>query len=214
MKRALASHLGRRSPKLNAAKDDRGAHGRRNPRHPRSGPCHPAAELITTAATTAPERRLTPTRVGLAVIAGALTGAGVVTLHWLNMVVRALGFGFVANGGGRGVFITFLGVFFGWLAGLVLIGGPAWWLLHRHRLRGWWTAALAGMAATFAAGLILAIPLPHKGGGYSQADRGGALVENDQLTAYGWEKAAEGALLLSFVGGAVGLVVWKVAYRP
>ena len=161
----------------------------------------------------APESRLAPARIGLAAIAGALTGAVVVTLHWLNMVVRALGFGFLAASGARGTLIMFLGAFLAWLAGLILIGGPAWWLLHRHRFRGWRAAGLAAMATTFAAGLILAIPLPHKGGSYSQADRGGILIENDQLTVHGWAKAADGALLLSFVGGAVGLVVWRTAYR-
>ncbi|HWD68427.1 MAG TPA: hypothetical protein VG227_10745 [Caulobacteraceae bacterium] len=159
------------------------------------------------------EYRLAPPRVGVAILAGALSGSIVVTLHWLTMVVRVLGVAYLTGGGAQGIVVVFMGAFLAWLAGLILIGGPAWWLLHRHQFRGWRAAGLAGMAATFAAGLILAIPLPHKGGGYSEADRSGILIENDQLTAYGWEKAAEGALLLSFVGGAVALAVWRVAYR-
>ena len=159
------------------------------------------------------EYRLAPGRVGLAILAGALTGAIIVTLHWLNMVVRALGFAFLGGDGGKGILIVFMGAALAWLGGMILIGGPAWWLLHRHRRRGWRTAGLSGMALTFAAGLLLSVPLPHTGGTYSEADRGGRLVEDDQLTAYGWERAAEGALLLSFVGGAVALVVWRVAYR-
>ncbi len=164
-------------------------------------------------ARTGSEYRLAPACVGLAILAGALTGAIVVTLHWLNMVVHVLGLAYLTGGGVHGAVVFLIGAFLAWLAGLVLIGGPAWWLLHRHGFRGWRAAGLAGMAATFAAGLILAIPLPHTGGGYSEADRSGVLIENDQLTAYGWEKAAEGAFLLSFVGGAVALVVWRVAYR-
>ncbi|HEY1415806.1 MAG TPA: hypothetical protein VGF42_07965 [Caulobacteraceae bacterium] len=159
------------------------------------------------------EYRLAPARVGLAILAGSLTGAMIVTLHWLNMVVRVLGVAYLTGGGAQGIAVVFLGAFLAWLAGLILIGGPAWWLLHRHQIRGLRAAGLAGMAATFVAGLILAIPLPHKDGGHSETDRRGILIENDQLTAYGWEKAAGGALLLSFVGGAVAVVLWKVAYR-
>lgn len=159
------------------------------------------------------ENRLAPARVGLAILAGALTGAVIVSLHWLTTVVRVLGIAYLTGGGARGILVVFIGAFLAWLAGLILIGGPTWWLLHRHQFRGWRAAALTGMAATFAAGLILAIPLPHKGGGYSEADRGGAVIENDHLTVYGWERAAEGALLLSFVGGAVAIIVWRVAYR-
>ncbi|HEY1880049.1 MAG TPA: hypothetical protein VGG68_08965 [Caulobacteraceae bacterium] len=159
------------------------------------------------------EYRLAPARVGLAILAGALTGAIVVTLHWLTMVVRVLGFAYLSGGGVQGTVVVVLGAFLAWLAGLILIGGPAWWLLHRHQFRGWRSAGLVGMVATFVAGMILAVPLPHKGGGYSEADRGGVLIEKDRLTAYGWEKATEAAFLLSFVGGAVALVVWRVAYR-
>lgn len=156
---------------------------------------------------------LAPARVGAAIVAGALIGGVIITLHWLITVARALGPAFVFGKGAGGALIVFMGAFLAWLAGLILIGGPIWWLLHRHHLHGWRAAALAAFAATFAAGLILAIPLPHKGGAFREADRGGVLVENDQLTAYGWLKAAEGALLLSFVGAAAGLAVWRVAYR-
>lgn len=137
----------------------------------------------------------------------------IITLHWLNMVVQALGIAFVAGQGVRGVLIVFMGALLAWLAALILVGGPAWWLLHRHGFRGWRAAALTGMALTFIVGLIFAVPLPHRGGAYSEADRSGILIENDQLTAYGWEKAAEGALLQSFVGGAVALVMWRIGYR-
>lgn len=157
--------------------------------------------------------RLAPPRVALAIVAGTLTGSIIVTLHWLNVVVRTFGVAFVAGEGLRGVLIVFMGALLAWLAALILIGGPAWWLLHRHHFRGWRAAGSTGMALTFAVGLIFAVPLPHKGGRYSEADPGGILIENDQLTTHGWEKAAESALLLSFVGGAVALVMWRFAYR-
>jgi len=159
------------------------------------------------------EQRLAPTRVGLAIVAGALTGAIIVMLNWLTGGVWALGPTFIASAGARGAPIVLMDAFIAWLAGVILIGGPAWWLLHRHQLRSWRSAILTGVATTFAAGLILAVPTPHLGGGYSEADRGGVLVANGVLTAHGWLSAAQDALYLSVVGGAVGLVVWRVAYR-
>jgi hypothetical protein len=159
------------------------------------------------------EYRLAPARIGISTLAGALAGAAIVSLHWLTTAAEVFGLAFVAGEGLHGLLVVFMGAILAWLAALILIGGPTWWLLHRHRLRGWRAAMTAGVAATFAAGMILAVPLPHKGGSFSRADRGGLLVENDQLTAYGWQRAAEGALLLSFVGGAVALVVWRIAYR-
>jgi len=154
-----------------------------------------------------------PPRVALALAAGAACGAALVTIRWLVLTSLVFGVGFVTSVGSRGVGVVFIGALAAWLAGLVLIGGPAWWLMHRHGFRGWKAAILAGMALTFAAALVLAIPLPKSGGSYSAADRGGETIVNNALTAHGWAEAAEGALLTAFVGGAVAWVSWRAAYR-
>jgi hypothetical protein len=154
-----------------------------------------------------------PPRVALALLAGAASGAALVTAQWLRAAFQVFGAGFVGSSGPHGILVVFIGALIAWLAGLVLIGGPAWWLLHRYGLRGWKAAILTGMALTFVAALVLAIPLPGKDGSYTAADRGGETVVNNALTAHGWAEAAEGALLISFVGGAVAFVVWRTAYR-
>ncbi|MGH7024427.1 MAG: hypothetical protein ACREEB_12680 [Caulobacteraceae bacterium] len=154
-----------------------------------------------------------PTRVALGILAGAGVGGALVTAQWLRAAVQTFGAAFVAQVGARGAAIVAVGAFVSWLAGLLLIGGPAWWLLHRHRLRGWRAAVLSGMALTFVAGMVLAIPVGSKGGSYSSADRGGMLVVDNHLTAHGWAEAAGRAALLAFVGGGVAFIVWRVAYR-
>jgi hypothetical protein len=85
--------------------------------------------------------------------------------------------------------------------------------MHRHGLRGWRVAILAGMVLTFIASLALAIPLPTKGTSYSSADRGGLTVVDNRLTAHGWAEAAQKSLLVAFVGGTVAWVVWRTAYQ-
>ena len=154
-----------------------------------------------------------PTRVALALVAGAASGAALVTAQWLHAAFQVFGAGFVGSSGPHVILVVFVGALIAWLAGLMLIGGPAWWLLHRHGLRGWKIAILAGVALTFVAALVLAIPLPRSDGSYTAADRGGETIVNNQLTAHGWAEAAEGALLISFVGGAVAWVTWRVAYH-
>jgi hypothetical protein len=159
------------------------------------------------------EYRLAPPRAVLALVAGAGTAAVLVTIQWLRAVGQAFGLPFIESTGLHGALVIFVGAFVAWLAGLTLIGAPAWWLLHRHRLRGWRAAILVGMALTFIASMALAIPLPTRGTAYSSADRGGLTVVDNRLTAHGWAEAARKSLLVAFVGGAVGWVVWRTAYR-
>ncbi|HEY1559664.1 MAG TPA: hypothetical protein VGF71_02110 [Caulobacteraceae bacterium] len=165
-----------------------------------------------------PEYRLAPARVGVALVAGAALATSLSAAQWLTYAVDAFGLDAVVGFALRGLLVVFLNGFFSWFMGLILIGGPAWWLLHRHGFRGWRAAILTGMVLTFVAMLVLAIPIPGQGPGWPpsrdaiKAPPTGSVVVY-KITQHGWELIGLRALLTAFVGGAVALLVWRVAYR-
>jgi hypothetical protein len=154
----------------------------------------------------------------LAIVAGAAFAASLSSAQWLAAALRLFGPDSVFQSFPGTVFIVFLRGLVSWIFGIVMIGGPAWWLLHRHGFRGWRTAVLAGMALTAIAVLVLAIPLPGQSEGLpssTNADRppvNGTIVRY-QITQLGWEMIGLRAALTAFVGGAVGGLMWRVAYR-
>ena len=82
---------------------------------------------------------------------------------------------------------TFASIAFG--VGVLLLGGPVWWWLHRSRQTSAWTATVVGGVLTFAGSALLLITA------------GGAPDIN-------W-------LLLALDGAVVGWVIQRIAYgRP
>jgi hypothetical protein len=155
---------------------------------------------------------VTTRRVGLALLAGSVLGA----LLGLVSVAAALALrsGASADVGaliGRILPSLLLRGFLSWFLGLLMIGAPAWWLLHRHGWRGWRAAILAAAGLAFATSLLMAIPRP--GEHRTEADRGGLTMIDDRLTTHGWTKALEDAAFVALAGVAVGFTVWRVAYR-
>jgi len=160
-----------------------------------------------------------PSRAALGLIAGAVTGAALVVL-W-HLWESALGFGLsyaLTDGARQGttIFAVALAV---WAAGLVALGLPLWWLLHRRGWRHWAVAAAAGAALTFAAFLGMqtrAFDLlpPPADSSFSASDAGGPTVIDNVRTAHGWRVAVEAALAFGAGAGIpVALAVWRVAYR-
>ena len=81
-----------------------------------------------------------------------------------------------------------------WLSGLVTIGGPCWWILHRSEIRSTRAAALAGALLTLSvAGGYLAL---------SQSPK-------DAPSLDGWSFVAA----LSAIGGLTGWILVKTAYQ-
>ncbi|MGR4865753.1 hypothetical protein [Caulobacter sp. LARHSG274] len=78
-----------------------------------------------------------------------------------------------------------------WLAGLMAIGGPCWWMLHRLGARSPWTAPLAGALLT----LLTA-------GGYL------ALSPTERSSIEAWMFVAG----LTAIGAVTGRVLVKIAY--
>jgi hypothetical protein len=75
-----------------------------------------------------------------------------------------------------------------WAVGLLLVGVPAWCVLHALGMRGWRTAVLTGAVLPFGVGLLL----------------------------INWEEGRPQGLgfpaLLGLAGSAVGYTVWRIAY--
>ncbi|MEO6339932.1 MAG: hypothetical protein ABIO39_07850 [Caulobacteraceae bacterium] len=155
-------------------------------------------------------------RAALALAAGAVAGAALVTLAALLGQVVAYGPGYVTANGLNTGSTVFLWALAAWAGGLIVFAALPWWGLHRLGRRGWSSAVLLGAALTFAAYLGLstaAFGLMSGSQATVAATGGGPLVVEGRLTPQGWRSAISGALLLSAAGATVGLVIWRVAYR-
>lgn len=150
------------------------------------------------------------TRAIFGIVAGAMTGAILVTLwsfvgmtrfdeHWLRHALA--------------IFTYAAGV---WAAGLILVAPVPWFILHRCGLRSWPMSLALGLTLTFVVVLGLltngfgAVASPS---GLSAADNGGPTWTDGRLTPHGWFEAFQFAAMCGAVGAAVGLAVWRVAYR-
>lgn len=133
--------------------------------------------------------------VALAYPAAALTGAIVVTIGFAAISTYAT----LANGMGwaevqRGTWIlpaAILYAFMAYLAGLVVIGTPAWWLLSRAGRKRRSDAVLAGAVLSSAAAMIF------------------VLAAREPVTA--WETWAL-TLSLAIPGAIAGWTLHRVAY--
>lgn len=139
------------------------------------------------------ERTTTPQRAARGLAAGAATGAGLVGAALLVMSLPM---------GGGAVFIGLVGFLYGliiWAAGLLVIGAPGWWVLHRLGARCQQAAMIFGGFATFAVvGVCLWGPV---------------LFMGARLGDSGWLLAAYHAAI-SAIGVAVAWVIAQIAYRP
>lgn len=146
----------------------------------------------------------------LGVVAGAVSGAVLVVLwslvgmtrfdeYWLRHALAIF---------------TYAAVL--WAGGLILVATIPWSVLHHFGLRGWPIAIALGAILTF---LVVFGFMTNGFGTYvaengiSAADSGGPTWVNGRLTPHGWVEAFQFAAICSAVGAAVGLVVWRVAYR-
>jgi hypothetical protein len=160
------------------------------------------------------EFQTTGLRVIFGLVAGALAGAIVVVGGLLIGEYLSRGVAYVAQYGPQIGAIIFVVAFVVWLLGLVLLGSPCWWLLHRMKMRQWRSAVILGGSMT--AVVFMALQIPHplgSGSSYSASDGGGRTVIDNALTAHGWFLAIMASLAWGCVGALIGLVVWRVAYR-
>jgi hypothetical protein len=103
-----------------------------------------------------------------------------------------------------------------WTTGMILFGVPAWLLLHLMKLRTPVVAAALGFGLCFGlpmlGGALSSRPDP-PGSSSVARDNGGVTMTNGVLTQHGWEAMTQACLFWGFIGVAVALLIWRVAYR-
>ena len=149
-------------------------------------------------------------RALLGILTGVLTGAVLVTM-WSFVGMARLDDYWL-----RHAFSIFTYAAIVWTAGLTLVAVIPWALLHRCGLRGWPIAIILGLVLTF---LVVFGFLTNGFGtiasesGFSAVDSGGPTWIDGRRTPHGWFEAFQFSAICAVVGAAVGLAVWRVAYR-
>jgi hypothetical protein len=151
-------------------------------------------------------------RAALAILVGTIAGAILVTLwsFWGNS-----DFQYLREYWQRDALIVFTYAAFVWAAGLLVLAPGPWAMLHRNGFRSWWTAV--GLGATLSFVVTLGLLTNAFGLIYptisAAADGGGLTWVQGRLTRHGWAEAIEFAVVCCALGGLVGLVIWRTAYR-
>jgi hypothetical protein len=164
------------------------------------------------------EYRTSVSRAIGALCLGAILGASIVTADYVRTLLQTFGREHVQQYGLRKSAIIFAAAAMVWFVGLAVVGTPFWSLFHRLGWRRWPAAMALGAILSFVVSLGIftagfgVIP-PAPGSSFSASDSGGPTVINNKLTAHGWARALNDALLLGACGTAVGWVVWRTAYR-
>lgn len=146
----------------------------------------------------------------LGIVSGVITGAVIVTL-WSFVGMARFDENWLRDA--LAIFTYAASV---WAAGLILVAVIPWSLLHHCGLRGWPIAIVLGLVLTF---VVVFGFLTNGFGAYvsessfSAADNGGPTWVDGRLTPHGWFEAFQFSGICSAVGAAVGLAVWRTAYR-
>jgi hypothetical protein len=142
-----------------------------------------------------------------ALMMGAVTGAGMVALLFLAMLVRDDGPVAAARYLPFLAFI-FICAFAGWTVGLFALAAPAWWLLHRMNVRSLPAALGLGAIGAFLGHFGLeATGLSAINFAVHEIFSGDPMMQYDAWSSY------RAALALSVVGVIVAAVIWRIAYR-
>jgi hypothetical protein len=121
------------------------------------------------------------------------------------------------------IIIVSVGSFFLFSTGLLVVGAPAWWLIHRAGYRNWPHLLMLGVALSIAFSFALealssSLPTPDESYRLAQSEyllthgRASAVVKL-QPEARVWSEMIVEAALTAIAGGLVALVVWRMAYR-
>ena len=113
------------------------------------------------------------------------------------------------------VFTIYGFIFFA--GGLLIVGAPLWWGLHRMKRRNWYDAAGLGVVLGAAGFVFIGMWDPNWAGlsviSFITEEFGGITAANDQLTRDGWEALFRGPFITGIAGAFVGLAIWRIAYR-
>ena len=157
----------------------------------------------------------TPGRMALALGGGALTGAALLSIYLA--VSSPVSPAPSSDGALWAIPLVIFIYAVIWLIGLVAVGLPVWLLLHSLKLRHWLCAVLTGAVLTFAVVYLIAIEtgLFYGVAGFTEYDGiDPATLPAGQLAGRKQQTALYASSVLGAIGAAVGLAVWRIAYRP
>lgn len=149
---------------------------------------------------------LRPSWVLPALITGALFGATVVTLWTMAQSILS---GSTPSGFLSGA--TFVVALILWSFGLATVGAGLWAASEAAGRRTPLRAVLLGMIATFTVTVLLQTALSSVA--VTSILDGRALILEGRRTLYGWWMVFREGWLMSLLGGAVGGLIWRIAYR-
>ena len=160
-------------------------------------------------------------RAALALLVGAAVGTclvlgGMLTIAIIGSISSHGSFAQLPAGLTIVLILTAVVAFGAFGLGLLVLGAPAWWLLHRFGFRGRGTAIALGAILTFA---VIAAPgfnqeiwpKPQVQSGKGHPDN--VINAEREESQRGWRGTFVFAAALSIAGGIVGYAVWRVAYR-
>ncbi len=164
-------------------------------------------------------KNITPPRVILALVAGALLGGVFYGFNYgwglYHSTNPTHGGDYFSKYGLQNSFqIGAIASVF-WFIGLIFIAGPFWAYLHNSGKREFWHATLLGF------GLLWLVSFGISTGGFdgqsnstiSLKSNGVWLWQDRQLTIHGWKQAIKSSVFMGFLGAVVGIVIWRISYR-
>jgi hypothetical protein len=161
-------------------------------------------------------------RVVLAYLGGALTGGVVFFLEVVAMLALRPGkldqISEFAETDSTALIVSvaLAGLLF-FAGGLLVVGGPSWFILHRLGRRDWYYATVLGAVLGAAGFVAFALTSPEWDGlrliSALTEEYGGLTASNGKFTAEGWAALERGAAGIALAGGLAGLALWRIAYR-
>jgi hypothetical protein len=151
-------------------------------------------------------------RAAVALLCGAVIGSALIVvgvlspgLFWSHEVAGGIVL--------AALYVPFVAVvaFVFYAVGLLVLGAPGWFLLHRQRRRNWVHAIGWGFVASFLACSLL--QLWPTCGSYGWLSTGGPFLVNDLIRMNGWLITLWNTAWVTVAGGVVGLAIWRIAYR-
>jgi hypothetical protein len=149
-------------------------------------------------------------RAGVALLIGALVGPPLVIIAETVLGAIPLIHGATWSSVVGSILIPWLAGFLFAIYGLVFIAVPAWWMLHQAGMTTWVHAVLLGVVLTFCYAIAIWVFLTDR----RASDSGALLFADGFPTRHGWYSVIQLAVPAAIAGGLVGLIVWRIAYRP
>lgn len=150
---------------------------------------------FVTAQSTSEIYETTLPRAALAICCGAIVGALILALYLVREFFFADNFVAILPQVALAAFLKLLPFCFVGLVGFAVV---PWWLLHRWNYRGWKSAVALGVGLAY---LFPVIAFLIDAGGKIPAD------------VPDWSYILAVFIRVGGIGGVVGLIIWRIAYR-